>query len=173
METIWKNPKMSTYYLTIAILGIALVESAAIYWLILSMQLLNSTATLELAAIGIGLAIWLAGLWVWIWEGKMVSWALQAMKQNPESKRKIMTFMILFLALIESAAIYGLVIWYQLLSSPDISPVAWLIAIIPAAVPVPKSVIVLPTKKSSLFKILKLINSSLHPRILMSSPLQL
>jgi F0F1-type ATP synthase membrane subunit c/vacuolar-type H+-ATPase subunit K len=47
----------NSFYLTISILGIALVESAAIYGLILSMQLLNSTATLELAAIGIGLAI--------------------------------------------------------------------------------------------------------------------
>jgi F0F1-type ATP synthase membrane subunit c/vacuolar-type H+-ATPase subunit K len=30
METLGKNPKMSTYYLTIAILWIALVDSAAI-----------------------------------------------------------------------------------------------------------------------------------------------
>ena len=124
LEVMSEDIENNSFYLTISILGIALVESAAIYWLILSMQLLNSSATLELAAIGIGLAIWLAGLWVWIWEWKMVSWALQAMKQNPESKRKIMTFMILFLALIESAAIYALVVSFQLLNNTSVFELA-------------------------------------------------
>jgi F0F1-type ATP synthase membrane subunit c/vacuolar-type H+-ATPase subunit K len=46
---------------------------------------------------------------------------MQAMNVNPENKNKIMTFMILFLALIESAAIYGLVMAIQMLNMPEIS----------------------------------------------------
>jgi F0F1-type ATP synthase membrane subunit c/vacuolar-type H+-ATPase subunit K len=51
----------------------------------------------------------------------MVSGALQAMKDNPVSKKKIMTYMILFLALIESAAIYALVISFQILDNSTIA----------------------------------------------------
>jgi F0F1-type ATP synthase membrane subunit c/vacuolar-type H+-ATPase subunit K len=36
----------------------------------------------------------------------MISGAFEAMNKEPEHKNKIMTYMILFLALIESAAIY-------------------------------------------------------------------
>ena len=126
MQVIWKNPNMNTYYLTAAILWIALVESAAIYWLILSFQIMANPDINWFAAIGIGLSIWLAGLWVWIWEGKMIWWAMQAMNTDPENKNKIMTFMILFLALIESAAIYGLVMAIQMLNMPDLS---WYVAI--------------------------------------------
>jgi F0F1-type ATP synthase membrane subunit c/vacuolar-type H+-ATPase subunit K len=54
----------------------------------------------------------------------MVSGALQAMKQDPESKRKIMTYMILFLALIESAAIYALVVSFQLLDNTSVNQLA-------------------------------------------------
>jgi F0F1-type ATP synthase membrane subunit c/vacuolar-type H+-ATPase subunit K len=42
------------------------------------------------------------------------------MNKEPENKNKIMTYMILFLALIESAAIYGLVVGFQILSDPSI-----------------------------------------------------
>jgi len=128
MRTIGRNPKMHTFYLTIAILGIALVESAAIYGLIMWFQILTSDSISTLTAIWIWLAVWLSWLWVWIWEWKMIEWAFDAMNKDPENNNKLMTYMILFLALIESAAIYGLVIWYQLLSSPDISPVVWLAA---------------------------------------------
>jgi len=40
---------------------------------------------------------------------------MDATLRNPEMKTKIMTYMILFLALVESAAIYGLFIALQLL----------------------------------------------------------
>ncbi len=126
MSTIWKNPKMSTYYLTIAILWIALVESAAIYGLIMAFQVLLSSTIDQYSAIGIGLAIWLSWLWVWIWEWKMISWAFEAMNRQLENRNKIMTYMILFLALIESAAIYGLVIWFQILESTTID---WYLAL--------------------------------------------
>ena len=40
MEVMGKTPAMTTFYLTVTILGIALVESAVIYWLVVAFQLL-------------------------------------------------------------------------------------------------------------------------------------
>jgi F-type H+-transporting ATPase subunit c len=66
-------------------------------------------------AIGAWLAIGLAGLGAGYGEGMLVASAMDAILRNPQSKWKIMTFMILFLALVESVAIYGLIIAFQLL----------------------------------------------------------
>jgi len=49
-------------------------------------------------------------------EAFIVTSAMDSILRNPESKSKIMTFMILFIALDESVAIYGLVIALQLLA---------------------------------------------------------
>jgi len=121
LQMMGKNPKMNTFFLTVTILWIALVESAAIYWLIVALQILGHESLDWLTAIWIWLSVWLAGLWVWIWEWKMVWGAVEAMNVNPENKNKIMTYMILFLALVESAAIYGLIISLQMLGNADIS----------------------------------------------------
>ncbi|MDP2396153.1 MAG: hypothetical protein Q8S84_02210 [bacterium] len=37
------------------------------------------------------------------------------MNRNPENKQKMLTFMVLFVALVESAAIYGLIVAMQIL----------------------------------------------------------
>jgi F0F1-type ATP synthase membrane subunit c/vacuolar-type H+-ATPase subunit K len=39
------------------------------------------------------------------------------MSRNPEVKVKFMTFMVLFIALVESAAIYGLIIAFQIIGT--------------------------------------------------------
>ena len=39
MEVMWKTPSLATFFLTVTILGIALVESVVIYWLVISFQL--------------------------------------------------------------------------------------------------------------------------------------
>lgn len=122
MEVIGKNPKMSPFYLTMTVLWVALVESAWIYGLIVAFKILSTTFVDPITAIWVWLAIWLAGLWAWVWEGYLVSGALDAMNKDPENKNKILTYMILFLALVESSAIYGLIIAFQLLSKLDISP---------------------------------------------------
>jgi F0F1-type ATP synthase membrane subunit c/vacuolar-type H+-ATPase subunit K len=105
--------------LTITILGIALVESAAIYGLIIAFQImgLDPTLTSEMGmqAIAAGAAIGFAGLGVGVGEGMLVSGAIDAILRNPQAKNQIMTYMILFLALVESAAIYGLIVAFQLL----------------------------------------------------------
>lgn len=119
LESMGKNPEMSNYFLVLTILGIALVESAAIYGLIIAFQILGldpaTTAVTGWAAVAAGCAIWFAGLGAGVGEWMLVSWAMDATLRNPENKTKIMTFMILFLALVESVAIYGLIIAFQLL----------------------------------------------------------
>ena len=119
LESMGKNPEMSNYFLVLTILGIALVESAAIYGLIIAFQILGldpaSTDVSAWAAVAAGAAIGLAGLGAGVGEWSLVAGAMDATLRNPENKTKIMTFMILFLALVESVAIYGLIIAFQLL----------------------------------------------------------
>lgn len=117
LEIMWKNPDLTGSFLVLTILWIALTESAAIYWLIVALQITG----LDPSVISAGQAIW-AWLAVWAWwawsgigEWLLVAWAMEAIFRNPAMKGKIMTFMILFLALVESSAIYGLVIALSLL----------------------------------------------------------
>jgi len=119
MEMMWKQEKMMWYFLTVTILGIALVESAAIYGLIVAFKMFGTVDLSMAAAIWAWLAIWLAWLWAWVWEGNLVWWAMTAMARNPKIKSKLMTFMVLFIALVESAAIYGLVIAFKILAWTD------------------------------------------------------
>jgi F0F1-type ATP synthase membrane subunit c/vacuolar-type H+-ATPase subunit K len=48
------------------------------------------------------------------------------MSKNPKLKSKIMTFMVLFVALVESAAIYGLVISFKILGDPTFASEAFI-----------------------------------------------
>ena len=115
MEVMGKTPSMITFYLTVTILGIALVESAVIYWLVVAFQLLGTEWLPLYTSIWAWLAIWLAWLWAWIWEGQLIAWALWAMDRNPAIKAKIMTFMVLFVALVEVTAIYGLIVAFKII----------------------------------------------------------
>jgi F0F1-type ATP synthase membrane subunit c/vacuolar-type H+-ATPase subunit K len=45
----------------------------------------------------------------------MVAEAMEAMKMDPKNKKRLLTMMILFIALIESVAIYGLVMATQIM----------------------------------------------------------
>jgi len=126
VEAMWKNKDLSSFFLTITILGIALVESAAIYGLIVAFKILGTTDITMWASIWAWLAIWLAWLWAWVWEWKLIAWAINAMSKNPKLKSKIMTFMVLFVALVESAAIYGLVISFKILGDPTFASEAFI-----------------------------------------------
>jgi len=117
LEAMGKKPEMSNVFLILTILGIALVESAAIYALIIAFQIVGMDPGSQIVAwkiVGAWLAVWLAWLGVGVWEGKLVWWAIDAILKKPESRAKMMTYMILFLALVESVAIYGLIIALQL-----------------------------------------------------------
>jgi len=117
MIVMGKNPQLSTFFLTVTILWVALVESAAIYWLVVAFSILWKEGLSWLAAIWAWLSIWITGFWAWYWEGKLISGAMEAMNRNPENKGKVMAFMVLFVALIEVIAIYGLIIAFKIIGS--------------------------------------------------------
>ena len=110
IEILGKNPKLASSLRVFTILWIALVESAAIYGLIVAFQILTSNSISWVDAISAWLAIWITAFWAWYWEWKLVSGALYALNRNPANKNTVLQFMILFLALIEVVAIYGLII---------------------------------------------------------------
>jgi F0F1-type ATP synthase membrane subunit c/vacuolar-type H+-ATPase subunit K len=64
---------MSGFFLTVTILGIALVESAVIYGLIIAFQIIGTEAMTLSASVGAGLAIGLAGMGAGIGEGKLIA----------------------------------------------------------------------------------------------------
>lgn len=65
-------------------------------------------------AIGAGLAIGLAGLGCGIGQGTAANGAVQGIARNPGAAGQIQTPMIIALALIESIALYGLIVGFLL-----------------------------------------------------------
>jgi len=116
IEMMGKSPRMAKDLLVYTILGVALVESAVIYGLVIAFQIIGTTGASEASVIGAGLAIGLAGFGAGYGEGYIVANALEAMNRNPEMKNQIVSFMVLFIALAETSAIYGLVIAFKLLN---------------------------------------------------------
>ncbi|USN56893.1 MAG: ATP synthase F0 subunit C [Candidatus Peribacteria bacterium] len=111
LEVVGKNPDLASYMRSLTILGMALVESAAIYGLIVAILILvTGDGITGMQALGAGLAIGLAGFGVGWGEGELVASSMDAILRNPANKEAIRTNMILYLALVESAAIYGLII---------------------------------------------------------------
>lgn len=110
LDAMGKNPELEGVLKRITIIGIALVESAAIYGLLIAILILYSDGLSAWQAIGAGLAVGLPGLAVGIGEGLVAKNAIQAILRNPSAEKKIFNNMILFIALVESAAIYGLLV---------------------------------------------------------------
>jgi F-type H+-transporting ATPase subunit c len=74
-------------------------------------------------AIAIGFAIGVAALGTGLGMGNAINGALEGTARNPEAGGKIMTTMIIGLALIESLCIYALLICFLLiLKIPDLEP---------------------------------------------------
>ncbi len=69
-----------------------------------------------LIALAAGIAIGIAALGGAIGQGKAAAAALEGIARNPEASSKILTPMIIALALIESLVIYALVIAFMLQS---------------------------------------------------------
>ncbi len=65
-------------------------------------------------AIGAGIAIGLAALGGAIGQGKVAAAAMEGIARNPEAGKRVLTPMIIALALIESLVIYALVIAFLL-----------------------------------------------------------
>ncbi|RKW23186.1 hypothetical protein D8B46_03940, partial [Candidatus Gracilibacteria bacterium] len=110
-----KRPELGTFLVTVTVLGIALVESGAIYGLIISYQIISSNLH-SIAALGVGLSIGLSTLGAGLALGHLISGAFNAIARNPEYKARYLSFMILFVALVEVLAIYGLIVSMQILS---------------------------------------------------------
>jgi F-type H+-transporting ATPase subunit c len=118
IESTGKNPDLSGTFLVLSVLGIALIESAVIYALIVAFKVIGmdpATITNIYAPIAAGIAIGCAGLGAGVGEGLLVSGAMEAILRDPAMKGRIMTYMVLFVALVESVAIYGLIIALRLL----------------------------------------------------------
>jgi F-type H+-transporting ATPase subunit c len=109
------NPDLQGTFMVMTILGIALVESCAIYGLIIAFQILGIENLTWGSSLAAGLAVGLPGMVVGYAEGEIAAAAMDSILRNPEAKNKIMIMMILFIALIESCAIYGLIISFQIL----------------------------------------------------------
>lgn len=115
MEILGKNPRIASTLLVYTILGLALVESAAIYALVVAFQIIAWGDAIAANAIGAGLVIGLTGCVAGYGEWKLVATSMEALNRNPENKNQVLQFMILFMALIEVIAIYGLIIAFQIL----------------------------------------------------------
>ncbi len=116
IEMMGKSPRMANTLMVYTILGVALVESAVIYWLVIAFQIMGISGAAEANVIGAWLAIGLSGFGAGFGEWYIISAALVSMNRNPEMKNQILSFMVLFVALAETAAIYGLVIAFKLLN---------------------------------------------------------
>lgn len=116
MDTLWKNPKIWQDLLIQTTVWITLIESIVIFWLMVSFNMLNNKESIDyITAIAAWLAIWIPGFIVWVWEWKLMATSIESLNRNPENKSQVLMFMILFSALLESIAIFGLLVSLSLL----------------------------------------------------------
>ncbi len=114
LEMMWKSPRLSGTMMIFTVLGVALVETAVIYGLVVAFTIMGSTAG-DANLIGAGLVIGLTGFGAGLWEGLLLAKALEAVNRNPDNKNQILQYMVLFAALVETSAIYGLTVAMRLI----------------------------------------------------------
>lgn len=120
MDAILRNPDSKGKIMTFMILFIALDETVAIYGLIIALQILGidpASMTNPHMYLSAWLAVGLPWLAVGIWEGLVAKTAVENMGKNPELSSTFMVLTILGMALVESAAIYGLVVAFNLIGA--------------------------------------------------------
>ena len=109
IDTVGKNPELNGELKGLTILGIALVESAAIYALLVAILITFTDGVSATKAMAAMFAVALPGMLAWVGEASIVVAAIKAIQRNPSAASDIRGNMIIFIALVESAAIYGLV----------------------------------------------------------------
>lgn len=112
IEAQGKNPELGGEFRSLTILGLALVESAAIYGLVAAILILQKVGVEgfdPMQGLAAALAIALPGFAAGLGEASIVVNAIKAILRNPSDASNIRTNMIIFIAIVESAAIYGLV----------------------------------------------------------------
>lgn len=111
LRAINEAPELKGKIMTYMVLFVALIESAAIYGLVIAQfQILGSETFEGTRYIGMGLSIGLAACGVAIGHGLLTSKSIIAMAKRVELSGFLLTLSILGIALVESAAIYGLVV---------------------------------------------------------------
>lgn len=110
LDVLGKNPDLGPTVKPLTILGIALTESAAIYGLVVGLLIIFTEWLTSAQWIAAGLSIGLVGFSAGLGEGWVAAQALESILRNPEIEAEIKSNMILFIALVESAAIYALVV---------------------------------------------------------------
>lgn len=114
LEMMGKSPRLSGTMMIFTVLWVALVETAVIYGLVVAFAIMWSTAG-DANLIGAGLVIGLTGFGAGLWEGMLLAKALEAVNRNPINKNQILQYMVLFAALVETSAIYGLTVAMKLI----------------------------------------------------------
>ncbi len=114
LDMMGKSPRLANTLLVYTVLGVALIETAVIYGLVVAFSILGSSAP-DGNLISAGLVIGLTGFGAGYGEGKLLESALEAVNRNPDNKNQILQYMVLFAALVETAAIYGLTVSMMLL----------------------------------------------------------
>ena len=120
MDSILRNPDMKGKLMTFMILFIALDETVAIYGLIVALQILwidPASMVNPHMYVAAWLAVGLPWLAVGIWEWFVAKTAVENMGKNPELSSTFMVLTILGMALVESAAIYWLVVSFNLIGA--------------------------------------------------------
>lgn len=115
MDILGRNPLLRSQLLIFTVLWIALVESGAIYGMIVAFKIMNSPGLDPMHALAAGLAIGIAALGSGFGESKIVCGSLEAFNRNPENKAQVLQSMLMYLALAEVVSIYALIIAFQLL----------------------------------------------------------
>jgi F-type H+-transporting ATPase subunit c len=110
LDVLWKNPDLGPTIKPLTILGIALTESAAIYWLVVWLLIIFTEWVTWMQGLAAWLSIGLVWFFAWLCEGWVAVQALDSILRNPALEWEIKSNMILYIALVESAAIYSLVI---------------------------------------------------------------
>ncbi len=108
-----RQPAIHTEILRTTILGLALIETAAIFGLLFSFFLLFSappTLPAALGELGIALAIGIPGCAVGWLTGQPTTEAINAIARQPFIARRLTNFMLLILSLLETPLIFGVII---------------------------------------------------------------
>lgn len=109
IDAVGKNPELGGELKGLTILGIALVESAAIYALLVGILITFTDGVSATKALSAMFAVVLPGMLAGLGEASIVVASIKAIMRNPTAASDIRSNMIIFIALVESAAIYGLV----------------------------------------------------------------
>jgi len=116
LRAINKQPSASSDIMKTAVFGMALIETAAIMGVIISIMLIFGTPTgsvslyTSLAEVGIMLAICLAGLVIGIVSAFPVQQACHAIARQPFFSTKIARFMLITQSIIQTPIIFGFLI---------------------------------------------------------------